>query len=240
MALVNIWDVYQYNYVRVNKDQSGRTFTNEEFNLAAMIANLEYFKLKSGLPENYQVGVPLAPQMWQVSQNITDAARHLLTWKGGPDSALMTLDQYGVANVPDNYVGFSSCYYEEQVECDTMKPRPIEFVADAAWADRVSNVLTGPTHKDPIAKWFGTKIQFLPKDMAFVHFTYLRMPATPVLAVTIDSNADYVYDPANSTQFDWPQLCLPDIANLIFDIQAGNIQSPFFTQLAEMRKTRGI
>lgn len=241
----NIWDVYQYNLTRLNKEQSGRSLTAEEFNIVCPVAVMEYFKLKIGLPEAYQIGTPLAPQEWQVSQKITDDARHLLTWMGGPDKPLMKLDEYGVADVPTDYVAFSSCYFDQQYQkdCDSPvinKPRAIEFVPDAVYADRVASPVKYPTEKAPIAKWFGTKIQFNPIGLQFVNFTYLRKPLTPFLAVTVDSNSDYVYDPLNSVQIDFPQICLPDVANIVFGIMAGQIQSPLYIQLAEARKNKGI
>ena len=91
-----------------------------------------------------------------------------------------------------------------------------------------------------MAKWFGEKIQFAPASMRMVHFTYLRKPNTPFLAVTIDENNDYVYDAANSVQFDVPELFIPDVAAIIREYQAGNIQSQLYIQLAESRKQKGI
>jgi hypothetical protein len=240
----NIWDVYQYNLTKMNKEQSGRTLTADEFNQVCPVAVLEYLKIKIGLPESYQAGMPIAPQEWQVSQKITDDTRHLLTWMGGPDTPLMKLDQYGIASVPTDYVAFSSCYFEQQYQknCDSpvvIKPRSIEFLPDAVFADRVASPVKFPTEKAPVAKWFAGKIQFNPVGLQFVHFTYLRSPATPFLAVTEDGNNDYVYDAVNSVQIDFPRICLPDIAALIFAIMSGQIQSPFFVQLAEARKNRG-
>lgn len=241
----NIWDVYQYNLTRVYKEQSGRTLTPDEFNIVLPVAVMEYLKLKVGIPEQYQTGLPISPQQWQLSQKISDDCRHLLVWMGGPDAAMMSMDKYGVASVPIDYVAFSSCYFNQQVkkDCDSQpvyKPRSIEFLPDAVFADRVSSTIKFPTEKFPIAKWFGTKIQFEPRTLQYVHFTYLRRPVTPVLAVTIDSNNDYIYDSLNSVQIEFPQVCLPDIANLVFEIMAGQLQSPLFIQMAESRKQRGI
>lgn len=241
----NIWDVYQYNLTRLNKEQSGRSLTAEEFNLCCPVAVLEYLKLKIGLPEAYQIGAPVAPQMWQLSQKISDDVKHLLIWMGGPDNAMMKLDQYGVADVPADYVAFSSCYFNQEVKknCDTavsVKPRAIEFLPDAVWADRVSSTIKYPTEKYPVAKWFGEKIQFLPETMGYVNFSYLRKPATPFLAVETDENNDYVYLPVESTQIEFPQVCLPDVAAMIGNIMAGQIQSPLYIQMTEQRKTKGI
>lgn len=240
-----IWDVYEYNYVRMNKEQSGRTLTQSEFNKVINVAILEYLKLKIGLPEMYQVGAPIAPQQWQLSQKISDDCRHLLKWMGGSDAPYMSIDEYGVSEVPSDYVAFSSCYYEQEYkkDCESSaeeRLRSVEFVADAVWADRVSSSVKKPTEKYPIAKWYGNKIQFAPNGLRYVHFTYLRKPKTAYLAVTIDANNDYVYNESGSEQIEFPDICLPDIANMVFGIMAGQIQSQLYIQSSESRKQRGI
>jgi hypothetical protein len=241
----NIWDVYQYNLTRLNKEQSGRSLTQDEFNRVIPVAVYEYFKQKIGLPEAYQVGMPLSPQQWQLTQKISDDCRHLLVWMGGPDKQMLKMDTYGVANVPTDYVAFSSCYFPQQYKknCDdtpTEKPRTIEFLPDAVWADRLSSPVKKPTEKYPVAKWFGNKIQFAPSTLGYVHFTYLREPVEPFLAVTEDDNNDYVYDAANSVQIEFPKICLPDIANMVLNTMAQQIQSPLFIQTSQQRKIQGI
>jgi len=243
---MNIWDVYNYCLLRQNKDQSGRSFTIPQFNLAAAVASYEYFKLKVGLPEQYRPGQPFPAQAWQVSQKITDDMQHLLVWMGGPDHAQLTMDKYGIADLPEDYFAFSSCYYNFVEQSNTVdtgeepKLKEVDFLTDAEWSDRMNSVIVGPSKSHPIAKMVGSKIQFMPRWLKAVDFTYLREPATPYLAYTIDGNNDYVYDAANSTQFDFPQVCLPDISNMIFEIMAGNLQSQFYVQLAEMRKQQGV
>lgn len=241
---ISIWDIYNQSLVRVNKEQSGRSFSVPQFNLVAKFVNMLYLKMKIGLPESYQVGVPLAPQRWQVSQRITDDIRHLLVWAGGPNNEMMKLDKFGVANVPEDYVYFSSCYYVQNVvsACEVSENvhRPITFVPDAVFADRMGCAINKPTEKYPIAKWFENQIQFAPANMNYVHFSYIRKPAEPFLAVTIDSNNDYVYDPSNSVNFEYPEICQPDIENLIFGIMTGNIQSQFHFQIANQQLNKGV
>jgi hypothetical protein len=242
--MVTIWDVYEYNLLRLNKDQSGRSITIPQFNLAAVIASYEYFKLKVGLPEQYQPGKPFPAQAWQVSKKITDDMQHLLKWMGGPDNPQMNIDKYGIAELPSDYFAFSSCYYNYVVQnsCDDIdtKPKEVDFLTDAEWSDRLNSVIVPPELEYPVAKMGAGKIQFAPRNLKKVDFTYLREPAAPVLAFTYDANNDYVYDAANSTQFDFPQVCLPDIANLIFAVMSGNLKSQLDIQLAEQRKVQGI
>ena len=76
--------------------------------------------------------------------------------------------------------------------------------------------------------------------IAFAPKLFTFKVAAPVLAFTYDANNDYVYDAANSTQFDFPQVCLPDIANLIYEVMAGNLKSQLDLQIAQQRKVQGI
>lgn len=112
MASFTIWDVWNQVYNRLNKDQTGQSFSIPQFNLIAKFASFEYFKVKVGLPETYKPGFPIAPQNWQCSQVLSDTMRRFLIWMGGPDTALMKLDQYGIADIPTDYIAFSSCYYK--------------------------------------------------------------------------------------------------------------------------------
>lgn len=244
MVNFTIWDVWNQIFNKLNKDQSGNSFTITQFNLISKFASFEYFKVKVGLPESYRQGFPIAPQNWQVSQKISDDMRRFLIWLGGPDYPMLKLDTYGVATIPTDYIAFSSCYYNQQVldeECASTEliPRPIDFITDAVWASRLSSPIKKPTLEVPVAKWFAGKAQFAPGGLGYVYFSYLREPVSPVLAVTYDSNNDPVYDATNSVQFDFPDICIPDIQNLIFEVASLNIKDQLDLQAAVSRKMAG-
>lgn len=241
---MNIWDIYLFNLSRLNKDQSGRSLPVDEFNLTADMVNYSFFKVKVGLPEQYQPGMPFPAQAWQVSQQITEAMEPFMKWLGGPDYPIMLLDKYGVSSIPEDFFSMPTAYFNliHQNSCQDIEEsfRPIEFLTDAVYADRQSSPIKFPDKEYPIAKFIGNrKIQFLPKTLKAVHFMYLRKPVTPYLAVTEDSNNNYVYDPANSIQFEWPELYLPDIANLIFEVMAENLKSQVDIEMAVRRKMSG-
>lgn len=244
--MTNIFEIWEYVLFKANKEQSGNTFTPDLFNLTCKFVNLEYFKLKVGLPEAYKPGFPFPPQAYQISQKMTDDIMPFIKWLGGPDYPILTLDQYGVGVIPSDYVAYSSCQYDYVTagkDCDTAEtvmPREVEFLTDSNWSDRVSSKIDMPNKEYPIAKWIGNnKIQFLPRDLKAVNFTYLRTPIVPILGYTYDVNNDIVYDPNTSVQFEWPQVCLSDIANSIYSVMSGNLKSPLDIQLANQRKAEG-
>lgn len=242
--MINIWDIYNENLDRINKEQSGRSFSVEQFNRVARFVNILYLKQRIGLPEDYQLGAALSPIRWQVSQKISDDIQHLLVWMGGPSVPALKVDAEGNAKIPSDYAAFSSCYYMYQRDnCgknELPTPRPIQFVGDGVFADRMACAINKPTPKHPIAKWGGNNMHFQPIGINMVSFSYIRMPAEPNLVVSIDTNNDYVYNASQSTQFEFPQTCIPDIANMIFMIMSGSMQSPLHIQLSQQQQQKGI
>jgi hypothetical protein len=73
-----------------------------------------------------------------------------------------------------------------------------------------------------------------------VNFTYVREPATPILGYTYDLNNDIVYNPLTSVQFEWPAICITDIANMIYKTMSQNLKSQLDIQMANNREDKGI
>jgi uncharacterized membrane protein len=71
-----------------------------------------------------------------------------------------------------------------------------------------------------------------------VDFTYLRLPVEPYWAVTI-VNDSYQYNESRSVQFEYPQECFTDLANLIIGYASVNLQSQINLQASQLRKTEG-
>ena len=238
---MTVWEIYQFIEFRANKDQSGRSYTPEQFNLACKAVNIEYFKLKAGLPEEYRVGAPMPRQAWQLTQKITDDLRifmHVM----GIDGPQLQINRFGLATLPANYVRESSIMYDNAstVNCESVEGwTAVEVVTDAVWSDRLASSLKYPDKEYPICRFIGGRIEFAPKDMKYVSMTYLRMPEAAVLGYTIDSNNDIVYNPATSTQFEWPEDTHTDIANWMYSWLGENLNSPLMIQQAERRKMQG-
>ena len=238
---MTVWEIYQFIEFRANKDQSGRSYTPEQFNLACKAVNIEYFKLKAGLPEEYRVGAPMPRQAWQLTQKITDDLRMFMHVMG-IDGPQLQINRYGLATLPANYVRESSIMYDNAstVNCESVEGwTAVEVVTDAVWSDRLASSLKYPDKEYPICRFIGGRIEFAPKDLKYVSMTYLRMPEAAVLGYTIDSNNDIVYNAATSTQFEWPEDTHTDIANWLVSWLAENLNTPMLIQQAERRKMQG-
>lgn len=238
---MTVWEIYQFIEFRANKDQSGRSYTPEQFNLACKAVNIEYFKLKAGLPEEYRVGAPMPRQAWQLTQKITDDLRMFMHVMG-IDGPQLQINRFGLATLPANYVRESSIMYDNAstLNCESVEGwTAVEVVTDAVWSDRLASSLKYPDKEYPICRFIGGRIEFAPKDLKYVSMTYLRMPNPAILGYTIDSNNDIVYNPATSTQFEWPEDTHTDIANWMYSWLGENLNSPLMIQQAERRKMQG-
>lgn len=242
MVRVNkIWDFL--NFV-TNKDQAGNTISLPEFNQLLPAVNIDFFKQRYGLPEQYSPGQPLPQMSYEVTQKITDDLRAFKV-RMGIDTQAMIVDNQGQAPIPSNYVHFSSARYNmiKDNVCGTvqMKPRTIEHLTDAQLGDRLGNSIKKPTFRDPVFATFSTYFQFYPKNLRQVEFTYLRMPATPVYGYIADNNTDTdVYNEATSTHFEYPEDCFNDIVRLCLSYIGMNLRANDIIQYAEMQKAKGV
>lgn len=227
---MTIEDIRLFVNFQLNKHQTGDTLSPGEYNTCLKFVNLEYFKTKYGLPEEYQPGRPLPRQAFEVTQQIMDELGHLKVWKGGPKSPAMLIDINGVAQIPLDYIHCSSIR--------TNDGRMIEILRDDELGDRITNPIKKPTSKYPVVAFFDTFIQFYPKDLGFCNFTYLRMPATPIWAYTI-VNDEPVYDPLNSVELEWPSIAHTDIANAVLKYASLNLREYNMYQSSQIRKEQG-
>lgn len=243
---MNIWEIFQFNNARANKDQSGRSFTVDQFNYILEGIDIDYLKLKYGLPEEYKPGAPLPRQAWEVTQKITDDLRHLKKILGGRDFPLLAVDKYGYADIPSDYVHQSSLRWDQTLNAPDCKSEnelnqiPIEVLTDADFDGRLYDSIRVPWTKYPFCKFNNSYIEFKPANIQFVVFSYISMPISAYLAVTVDNNNDYVYDPVNSRDLEWPIDMHMDIANRIYMYLADNLSNPLMAQSGAKKLTEGI
>lgn len=242
---MDVWEIYTFIQYRANKEQSGRSFTPDQFNLVLKAIDIEFLKWKYGLPEQYRPGAPFPQQAWELTQKITDDLRHLKVHLGGKYQPLLSIDQYGFANIPTDYIHYSSFRYDRYAnkpDCQVTEEASVtvEVLKDADFDARVSSTLKAPSKEYPITRFQNDYLEFRPRDLRYVSLTYLRMPIPGFMATTINDNNDFVYDPTNSIQIEWPQDMHTDVANLIYDLLSDNLSSQQMKQSAEMRKTQGV
>ena len=146
---MTIDEIYKWVNFVSNKKQSG-AISPDEFNMIIKVVSIDYFKLKVGLPEEYQVGQPMPRQAYQITQKITDDVRHLITRLSITRGAV-TSDYFAI---PANYGAYSGLFYRYTYNPKNCKGAvsvdlPIEVVTDAEFHDRKACPLLGPTFKQP-------------------------------------------------------------------------------------------
>lgn len=242
----NIWDIYQFINWRANKEQNGRVFTPDQFNNACKFADYELLKYKYGLPEQYRPGYPVPAQAWEITQEITDALIHLKVYMGGRTDAQLKVDKFGFADIPSNYFHYSSLAWidishENCGDDDEETRTPVEVIRDGDWDLRLANILKKPTYDYPVCRFQSNYIEFRPKKLGYVDFTYLRKPNEAVLGYTINPvTTNIEYDPFTSVQPDWPEQMYNEWANLLYSWLAININNQINIQDAQNRKIQGF
>lgn len=228
--MIDVNSIYEYCLWQLNKEQSGNSLSPDQFNSGLAWSNLEYFKLKYGLSEDYQAGRPVAPVTYEISQKIMDDMRSLRTVLGGKNAPALPIDVNGWAEIPPDYLHVSSIKYNGTT---------IEILREDFLGDRLTNSIKYPSKENPICVMQENYISFYPKDLGFVEFSYLRLPQTPVWGYTI-VNDQPVYNSATSVQSEFPSDCQTDIGNLILHYAAANLRDQLSLQLSEQRKKAGI
>jgi len=224
---------------RLNKDYSGQSLTPVKFNTVLQIVNLEYFKVKYGLPESYEQDNRSAAQAWEVTRKISDDLRPFLVSMDGKKNDSLKVGADGFADLPTDYAHVSSIGYEyrkgKKVEWKVVEP-----LTNAIFNARRSSFILTPSLRRPVCTWKADTIHFLPENIGMVGFDYLRNPKTPVYAVIYNVLLEIEqYDAANSTELEWPENTHPDIVNMIVSYTADNLRVQDGKQSAEIRKVVG-
>jgi hypothetical protein len=225
---MNLQEILNFVNLQVNKDQSGNALNKEEYNLCLKVANIEYFNWLYGLPQDYQPGRPIPRVAYEMNSYVTDSLKNFKIKMGGTD-APMFVDSNGKSPYPEDYVHESSIRFQNS---------KVEIVKDDHVGDRLEHSIMKPEMKYPIVVFYSDHLQFYPKNLGKVEFTYLRMPTTPIYASTI-VNDGHVYDAANSTELEWPKSNHPDFLQFVLEYVAVNLREGMVYQNTLRRKAQG-
>jgi len=231
---MTIDELYRWiNWVS-NKEQAGSVSPNE-FNLSLKIINIDLFKEKYGLPEEYRPGQPIPTQSWQITQKITDDLSFLL-----PMVILSKVDGY--FQRPSDYLAFSSirALYTYNENCGVRKDEGtgIEIITDSELSERLNNSIIPPSKNYPIGNYYEKGIKVWPELVDKVILTYLREPKTPFRAYNVVNDIDE-YDEQNSTQLEWPVTLHNDFAVRMLQYYGVNLAERNLYQFSESRKMTG-
>ena len=223
-----------------NKDQSGNSMSPDEYNTLLRTSAIDFARHLYGTTEDYRPGDPTPPVVYEVTQYVTDALRVL---KIKDDSLL--LDTNGKANIPPDYAHVSSIRYNyvKKAKCPDDAPVtrevPVEVVKDNKLGMRLKSSIEEPSLKYPICVFYNNYMQFYPKTLGSVIFTYLKEPLVPVWGYTM-VNDQPVYDPETSVQFEYPDIFHLELCRIILNYMGINLRDNELQSHNERFKQRGL
>jgi len=234
---MTLFEMYQLIELILNKDYSGNTITPERFSQLIKVVNIDKFKKKFGLPEEYQPGRPVPREYVEITLKNADDLR---VFKATP--LMNTPCPAGLLPFPADYAHRDEIYYNDTVTIDgvaTVMPRPVEVLRESQLSARRGNYTTRPTFKYPVGVMRNSGIQIYPTTITAVDFTYWRWPVTPVFAY-IQEEGYITYDAANSTEFEWPIDEHTSLARMILEYLGINLREAEILQYANTKIQQGI
>jgi hypothetical protein len=232
MTLFEQWELV--NFI-ANKDYEGNVVTPDRFAQLCKVVNMDLFKVKMGLPEDYQPGAPISRQYLDATQRLTDETRFLKTRVPAQSVAS------GVVAFPGNYFGFDAIRYGYQRTVDGSPKviwKPVEPLTEDEYSDRAGNSIKEPTAKNPVCVIRSNGIHIYPTSIVQVDFNYVRYPVDPVF--DYDENAGYITEGTSPTEYEWPVHLHRDLTMMILSYMAMNIREQQLEKYAEQHKAQGI
>ncbi len=224
---MNINTVKEVCELITNKNQAG-SLTPARFNTACQSVNWEWFNACYGQPVLSKNGQQANDLFWQSTEKITNNLRPFIK------KVVLQIDPTGKANKPTDFVQTSSVRYwygTKQVE--------VQMINDGSISTYTGSELFTPTKYNPIYCVYGDRIQFYPKDLGRVEFTYLRTPATPVWGYTTSVSGRPVYDPTTSVDFEFPEENINEIVMRICSLWGVSIRENQIIQYSKQQQQQG-
>jgi hypothetical protein len=236
--MINVNELKIFIDFIANKEQSGTAYSITQLNNAFQAANIDLFKLRYGLPEEYMPGRPLPRQSYEVTQKIKDDLRVL------KETVVLPVDEFGIMALPNDYVHKTAIEYTKVLNDPNCKEpivstKSVEIIDDDKWSERKSNTIKRPTLDFPICNFLKDSIRFEPKNLREVEFSYLKTPPQPKWAFFFNNDIE-VYDPINSVDFIWNEILFTDIAKLILNYLSINLKDDELKVAMTEYKNKGV
>lgn len=227
------------NYIAGINAPGSKPLNLPNFNRMLQAANLAHLKQKIGLPEEYQPGMPLPRQAYNITQVNTEDLRPFkvsLDGKSGDGALIQFTDS--LYTLPANYYYFSSL----SVNFGTLSAnvwKKCTVVTDDTWDRMMGSYVDAPNVDYPIIRFLKDKIQIAPTTAKRGKFTYIRKPSTPLLAMK-EVDGFMVYDSTNSVQLEWNETNQFDTLVILLSYLGIAMGKQSVIQYAEMKKAQGV
>lgn len=233
--MANIDKVYEFVKFLADKDQQGN-FTPKNFNDNCPRALDEIIMKRYNNPKDQQPN----KTGWQKDQKITDDLRFLIV-----RNEVSVVSPDGKLYLPEDYLHLSSLVYNYKYSENgetIVEPNEVDIVDDNEIASFTGSSIYGKrikAKKYVIAAFYSDHLQFYPKNIQVVDFTYLRKPKAPFWAFTLQ-NGRPVYDATNSIDLEIPDELVNEFCMALASYLSINLRDAEFTQYVEMQKQQGV
>ncbi len=243
---MNINDFRDFVLFEARKAQSGGNPTPRQFNLAVERAFIAWVMKRYGNQGDYRPGQPIPRMAWQQTQKISDDLIFMLikrVFPIGQDGKLAYPDGSAVKDIDSQiapkYLHASSFRFNF-ITGKKQKEIKIDVVKDNELGNTLGSSIVDPTRRFPKCSYYNDHIQFHPKDLQSVIFTYLREPVIPKWAFTDNSDGRPVYDPSQSVDIESNIESVNEIAFNVLSFLGISIRDPLIYQAGENYREKGL
>ena len=266
--MININEVKQYAEFLAKKWQSGAILSPDQFNLTLPNVVRSMVRKYYGIPEQYAPGMPMPAISADETQLVRDYLSKLkptvpLTVDSSGIASLpvdyihkSTAVYKLQVTTKVNKVLVNAAQPDEDCGCDddgtnptiqgeaprdnitTTYSKPVKFLPDEQFDFAVNSVLRTPTKEYPIARMVPDGIQFAPKDLGEVEFTYYRYPVTPKWGYTTAGGFN-TYDPLTTVNIELPEICAEEVVFSCLQRMGISIREPMLIQWADKQRQMG-
>jgi hypothetical protein len=218
-----------------SKEQSGRTFSPDEYNQMAPMAEQQLFqKLFAKFEETKIFSDAMLPFKVFLGQE---------AFAGNPAIPPLMIDGNGYAVIPPDYAHYSAIGYKKVTNQPNCEPkisyRTIPPVNDQQFDAYKNASLKRATHKYPVCNFQNGYIRFAPKDLQYCNFIYLRYPVKCVYGYTVNlTNDSFTYDPTTSVESEFRTNEQFDIILIMLSAIGVNLQRQDLIQFSELSEQK--
>lgn len=228
---MTLWQMFSLIEYVGNKDFSGNIVIPEKFADLIKVVNIEHFRKKTGLPEEYQPGRPIPVEHTDITANNQDDIKPFKVYL--PNRTVTA----GIMSYPTNYAHVQTVVYNYSKTINnvaTILPRQVELLREAEFASRNGNYTKRPTTMNPVGIIRNDGIHIKPATIASCDLHYLRWPVDPVFNYTI-GDGFITYDASSSVEVEWPVSEHLTLVKMILSLVGINLREAELVQYAEQK-----
>jgi len=226
-----------------NKDFSGNIVTPDRFNALIKVVNLDLFRNKYGLPEEYQPGRPIPKEYVEITLKNMDDMKAFKVYL--PNVTLAN----GVLLYPADYAHRDEVIYNFTINIDkvaTVLPRGVEILRESQLSTRMGNFTKRPNTRMPVGvvRQDGIHIfpykysKYTPDFITTVDFSYYRWPINPEFSYTL-GDGYITYEPTKSIEPEWPEDEHITLVRMILEYLGVNLREEEVVNYAETKLREG-